>query len=820
MLKHLNFREYREPGANLYERLPWSMIVAPGVVALKAGLLQRTVRLRGHDTSTHSAAELAGAMRRLSDILAGLGGGWSLFSEVRREPVGEYPDSRFAEPVCALFDSVRRHAFTECGDELFCSVTYLTFVYQPPAPTQQTLLARLFAKNPGAPEAGSARGERLAANIEHFVATSQVILGRLSAVYARADWLTDDETLTYLHACVSTRAHRVRCPESGAMYLDHVLPDCPVQAGSDLIVGDQHVCVVSIKGYPGQTTPRILCRLEGLGFPFRFTTRALMMSKAEATRELSKYERRFAQSTAKLSSALTGQEGLSLVNRASVSRMHEVSGALESVERGHVGALRLTQLAIVWDADGEVARERAHRIQEVLGDLGFASVLETANPFSAWLASLPGHVWAHPRRAIVTTDNLAHLLPTSTTWLGRERNGHLGGPAHVLTVTGGSTPFRLNLNVGDVGHTLVMGPTGSGKSTLLGTLAMQWMRYPGARVVFFDKGKSARAATLAVGGEWLEPGAPGSGVCFAPLSDVRARGPERVRAHDWLCGLFCHEGLTLTAPEREELWNALGRHIAPLPAGERTMSQLLYGLQTPRLRAAVKPYCRGGAWGELFDASDERMGAAAWTTIEMGWLMETATDVVAPTLAHMFARLGEQFTDGRPTLLVLDEAWVYLDNPIFLARIKQWLKELRKYSVYVVFATQSVADALDSPVAPTLIESCPTRILLANPGATSPHARGYYTRLGLTDTQIDTLARMTPRRDYLFDNPEGSRVFDLGLGPLELALVGASSPEDQAMVQAHFNQCGREPGLAFAASYLHERGFERIARKLMARRAS
>jgi type IV secretion system protein VirB4 len=79
---------------------------------------------------------------------------------------------------------------------------------------------------------------------------------------------------------------------------------------------------------------------------------------------------------------------------------------------------------------------------------------------------------------------------------------------------------------------------------------------------------------------------------------------------------------------------------------------------------------------------------------------------------------------------------------------------------------------------------------------------------------------MTPRRDYLFDNPEGSRVFDLGLGPLELALVGASSPEDQAMVQAHFNQCGREPGLAFAASYLHERGFERIARKLMARRAS
>src|SRR3546814_18673851 len=84
--------------------------------------------------------------------------------------------------------------------------------------------------------------------------------------------------------------------------------------------------------------------------------------------------------------------------------------------------------------------------------------------------------------------------------------------------------------------------------------------------------------------------------------------------------------------------------------------------------------------------------------------------VVAPVLSYLFHRLEARFT-GRPTLLILDEAWVFLDHPLFAARIREWLKVLRKRNVAVVFATQSLADIADSSIAPAIIESCPQRLL-------------------------------------------------------------------------------------------------------------
>ncbi len=47
---------------------------------------------------------------------------------------------------------------------------------------------------------------------------------------------------------------------------------------------------------------------------------------------------------------------------------------------------------------------------------------------------------------------------------------------------------------------MVVGPTGAGKSVLLGLIAIQFRRYPASQVYIFDKGFSARAAVLAMGG--------------------------------------------------------------------------------------------------------------------------------------------------------------------------------------------------------------------------------------------------------------------------------------------------------------------------------
>jgi type IV secretion system protein VirB4 len=155
--------------------------------------------------------------------------------------------------------------------------------------------------------------------------------------------------------------------------------------------------------------------------------------------------------------------------------------------------------------------------------------------------------------------------------------------------------------------------------------------------------------------------------------------------------------------------------------------------------------------------------------------------LIAPVLTYLFHRLEARF-DGRPTLLILDEAWTFLDDAIFAARIREWLKTLRKKNVAVVFATQSLADIERSSIAPALIESCPTRIFLPNDRALEPQARSIYERFGLNARQIEILSLAAPKRDYYAQTARGNRLFELGLGSVALALCGASSPDDQRLI--------------------------------------
>ena len=153
--------------------------------------------------------------------------------------------------------------------------------------------------------------------------------------------------------------------------------------------------------------------------------------------------------------------------------------------------------------------------------------------------------------------------------------------------------------------------------------------------------------------------------------------------------------------------------------------------------------------------------------------------------------------------MVLDEAWVFLDDPLFAARIREWLKTLRKKNVAVVFATQSLADITNSTIAPAVIESCPQRIFLPNDRAVEPEARRAYERFGLNERQIQLVATAIPKRDYYLQSRQGNRLFQLGLGPIALAFCGASSPADQVLIDRVLGRAGPEP---FAEAWLTARG--------------
>ncbi|MGH7439046.1 MAG: hypothetical protein ACRENE_25435, partial [Polyangiaceae bacterium] len=195
------------------------------------------------------------------------------------------------------------------------------------------------------------------------------------------------------------------------------------------------------------------------------------------------------------------------------------------------------------------------------------------------------------------------------------------------------------------------------------------------------------------------------------------------------------------------------------------------------------PYTLEGNFGQIFDADrDDVPTGAAWTMIEMGHLMAMGPAVVLPALEYLFHKVESKF-DGRPTLLILDEAWLFLSHAVFATRLQGWLKTLRKKNVYVVFATQEVADATSRPeLLSTILSACHTKIFLPDDEALTPAMTQAYQAIGLTTAEVQILAKAQKKRDYYYRSVKGRRLFELGLGPAALALVGASSPEDQAFL--------------------------------------
>ena len=793
----MNLAEYRKRPALLADWLPWAGLVAPGVVLNKDGSFQRTARFRGPDLDSATQGELISTSARLNNALRRLGSGWALFVEAERRPAAGYPQSNFPEPMSWLVDEERRATFEEDASH-FESSYHLTLVYLPAEESRARAAKLLYENTPqGGVDWPGWRGR-----LETFMSETDRFFDLLDGVMPEIVWLDDSQTLTYLHATISTRRYRVGVPEH-PFYIDALLADSALVGGLAPMLGDQHLRVASVRGFPTSTWPGLLDDLNRLGFAYRWSTRFLCMDKSESEKELGRLRRQwFAKRknvVALLREAIFQQES-PLVDTDASNKASDADGALQELGSDQVAFGYVTATVTVLDPDAGAADEKLRRVERVIQGRGFVTIPETLNAVDAWLSSIPGNAYANVRQPIISTLNLAHLMPVSAVWAGPEKNAHLDGPPLIVTRTDGATPFRLVTHIGDVGHTLVVGPTGMGKSVLLAMLAMQFRRYAGSRIFVFDMGRSMRATILGMGGEQYDLGTDGD-IAFQPLARID-QVHYRAWAAEWLEGRLLHEGVTVGPDEKAAIWSALGS-LAGAPVEQRTLTGLSVLLQSNALRQAFAPYVLGGAHGKLLDADSDRLGFGSVQCFEMEELMHSKAAVLA-VLGYLFARFDERF-DGAPTLLLLDEAWLFLDDPMFAARIRQWLKTLRKKNVSVIFATQSLADIQNSSIAPAIVESCASRIFLPNPQATEPQIRVIYEGFGLNRRQIDIVAEAVPKRDYYYQSRLGNRLFDLDLGPVALAFAGASSPQDQRDIDRVLLDAG-VPG--FAGAWLRHRSLD------------
>jgi type IV secretion system protein VirB4 len=780
--------------------LVWAAKVDPTTLINKNGSFTRAYTFRLRDAASATDRDIVGDSFHINAAMAQLGSGWVLNVDVLRQEAPGYPEagrSGFGHPLLAAMDEERRRVCLQRGKQ-YAQRFVLTLTYAPPSLAEHRLGKWVFAQEGGAStqnDAVSYAREALAG----FHKACQTLVDRLSLVMEFAplgvqthigedgrEFVTDD-LLRYLNVRVTGIDRPVVVPRV-PIYLDHLIGGEDFYTGITPKIGRHLIACVSLDGFPNESSPGMLNALAELPCAYTWSTRWIALDQhaaiAHVEKAQKKWEQRIRPFLAQLMDDDRGRpdrDAADMADDGDLAKTELSAGAA-------AGGFYTSTLVLMAEAFEDLDQATRDAVRVIHG-LGFGARIETINTVEAFLGSLPGHAWENVRKFPINSANLADLIPSSTIWTGEATAPcpmyPTDAPALLQAITTGSTPFYLNLHVGDVGHTLVFGPIGAGKSTLLCTLIAAAFRYPGMKVFAFETGRSAEVLTKACGGWHYRLGADAAGLALAPLQQLDST-EDRAWAAQWIEDLCELNGLALTPAQRNhltEVVKSLSQH------GSRTMSHCRALIQDSDIKDVLKTYTLDNPMGALLDAEGDGLAMGNFVTFELEELMEQGERYVIPTLLYLFRQI-EKRLKGQPALLVLDEAWQWLDHPVFRAKLRRWLKELRKRNCAVVMATQSLSDVSNSGILDVLLESTATKIFLPNLFATDPDTAALYRRMGLNDTQIQIIAGAIPKRQYYATSKQGRRLFELGLGPLAMAFVGVSDRDRVLQAEELQRQCG------------------------------
>jgi type IV secretion system protein VirB4 len=320
---------------------------------------------------------------RLNNALRRLESGWAIFVEAQRHSAGAYPPNIFPDVASGLVDAERKAQFEEAGAHCESSY-YLTFLYLPPAEGTAKAERLLYESSNRTVDADAREVLR------GFADRTSRILQLVEGFMPECAWLDDEETLTYLHSTVSTKRHRVRVPEI-PMYVDALLADQPLTGGLEPMLGSAHLRVLTVVGFPTATTPGILDDLNRLAFAYRWSTRAIMLDKTDATRLLTRIRRQWfakRKSVAAILKEVMTNEASALVDTDAHNKAMDADAALQELGSDQIGEAFVTATVTVWDGDPAAADEKLRLVEKVIQGRDFTCMVETINAIEAWLGSL------------------------------------------------------------------------------------------------------------------------------------------------------------------------------------------------------------------------------------------------------------------------------------------------------------------------------------------------------------------------------------------------------------------------------------------------
>ncbi|EEP5037155.1 VirB4 family type IV secretion/conjugal transfer ATPase [Vibrio cholerae] len=786
----LKLKKHRSKDAGLADLLNYAAVVDDGVIVCKNGAFMASWLYKGDDNASSTDEQREMVSFRINQALAGLGNGWMVHVDAVRRPAPNYSErntSAFPDPVSAAIDEERRQLFEGLG-AMYEGYFVLTLTWFPPLLAQRKFVELMFdddAEVVG--KKARTKGlinqfKREISSIENRLTTA-VKLTRLRGqkiVAEDGSRVTHDDFLSWLQFCVTGVSHPVQLPNN-PMYMDAYIGGQEMWGGVVPKIGRKFIQVVSIEGFPLESHPGILSALAELPVEYRWSSRFIFMDQHESVKHLDKFRKKWKQKVRGFFDQVFNTNSGN-VDQDALTMVQDAEAAIAEVNSGLVAVGYYTSVVVLMDESRDRLEQSARQVEKSINRLGFAARTETINTLDAYLGSLPGHGVENVRRPLINTMNLADLLPTSTIWTGSAKAPCPMypplSPALMHCVTSGSTPFRLNLHVRDLGHTFMFGPTGAGKSTHLALIAAQLRRYAGMSIFAFDKGMSMYPLTKAVGGLHFSVGADDDRLSFCPLQYLETKS-DRAWAMEWIDTILALNGVNSTPAQRNEIAHAI---VSMHESGARTLSEFSLTIQDESIREAIRQYTVDGSMGHLLDADEDGLSLTDFTTFEIEELMNLGEKFALPVLLYLFRRI-ERSLKGQPAVIILDEAWLMLGHPAFREKIREWLKVLRKANCLVLMATQSLSDAANSGILDVIVESTATKIFLPNVYARDEDTSALYRRMGLNARQIEILATAVPKRQYYYVSENGRRLYDLALGPLALSFVGASDKESVAAIK-------------------------------------
>lgn len=790
MLK-IRFREEDDADVHPLQALcPWLNHVTPGLVLNKDGSLLAAFQYRGVDPDDLFDAQVDSYTEQMQKVFSRFDSRVTAWWIVDKRRDSSYVAGDFQNQTAADLDEIYSERF-KSGQHFTTSYTlYLLFsgstgtdkffdrvariqTEKGVAVTSALMLAlkeSLSGRKAFARDVGTLR--------DNIISFERLIAGFTNAVPIKLRRLESDDFTSALGAVLNRASNPTRMQKPAGAMLDAYLPRNYVAAGPDLIKfeGSQRstfVGVVGLKGWPSATTPMLFETLAAMDMEMTICQIVRFLDSGESAStinpaieyyHLTQYgliTHAIAKASGSEPEAKPGKESMLYACKEAQERI----GA-----EGITYAYMAMSVFVYGETKGDLKRS-CDRVVTNLENNGFTADRERLNAMPAFAALLPGQWATQSRYDLVSVENVADACPIYTMDEGRRDHAFFSKQVFrksvpQLAVFGNRYGGRFNFSshVDQVGHMLIIAPTGSGKSTFVNFCLSQFQRYgDGIRTIVFDRNRSCEVVTRLHGGTHID--LRKAGTRLNPLAVMRDGTEDgRTWVREFILRRFAEGGFIAETEDRQNLDTALEQLAAG--DGPVSMSRLAV-LVSKRLEAQLAEWLQGRPYG-MFDNEEDQLSLDNWTTIEMASIVSVER-IARAFLDLVFRKIYTQL-DGKPTFIYIEEASFLLNDPRFAPMIAEWLKAIRARNGFLWLTVQSPESVSNAEMSATILDNIFTFLLLHN-NKIETHRQHYRDNFGLEDHQIDMIATLQPKRDYLLVQNGNARVMTTEFTPAALAYL-------------------------------------------------